>query len=82
MSRKNSGEATRCLIAVGSSYEGLERAWAKNPYITIVLDTAGAITYARELGDQAVILFVSVTSPDVLVERVQVRGDEPYCAPA
>lgn len=61
----------------GSSYEGLERAWAKNPYITIVLDTAGAITYARELGDQAVILFVTVTSPDVLVERVQVRGDDP-----
>ncbi|ADG40498.1 MULTISPECIES: guanylate kinase [Leuconostoc] len=61
----------------GSSYEGLELAWQKNPYITIVLDTAGAITYAKELGEQAIIIFVTVTSPDVLVERVQVRGDDP-----
>ncbi|MCT8388837.1 guanylate kinase [Leuconostoc holzapfelii] len=61
----------------GSSYEGLQRAWDKHPFITIVLDTAGAITYARELGEQAVIIFVTVTSPDVLVERVQVRGDDP-----
>ena len=61
----------------GSSYEGLELAWQKSPYITIVLDTAGAITYARELGERAVIVFVTVTSPEVLVERVQVRGDDP-----
>lgn len=61
----------------GSSYEGLELAWEKNPYITIVLDTAGAITYSQELGAEAVVIFVTVTSPDVLVQRVQVRGDDP-----
>ncbi|WP_294977289.1 guanylate kinase [uncultured Leuconostoc sp.] len=61
----------------GSSYEALDFAWQKSQYITIVLDTAGAITYARELGKQAVIIFVTVTTPDVLVERVQVRGDDP-----
>ncbi|GMA70129.1 guanylate kinase [Leuconostoc litchii] len=61
----------------GSSYEALERAWKKNAYVTIVLDTAGAITYARELGDQAVIVFVTVTHPDMLIDRVQVRGDDP-----
>lgn len=60
----------------GSSYEGLERAWGKNSYITIVLDTAGAITYARELGDQAVIIFVTVTHSDTLIDRVTVRGDD------
>lgn len=61
----------------GSSYEALERAWEKNPYATIVLDTAGAITYSQELGEQAVIIFVTVTHPDMLIDRVQVRGDDP-----
>ncbi|MGX7052248.1 AAA family ATPase [Leuconostoc palmae] len=61
----------------GSSFEGLARGWEKNKFITIVLDTAGAITYAQELGDQAVIIFVTVTTPNTLVERVQVRGDNP-----
>ena len=62
----------------GSSYEGLDRAWQKSQYITIVLDTAGAITYAQELGSRAIIIFVTVTSPSVLVDRVQVRGDDPH----
>ncbi|HEY4399010.1 MAG TPA: guanylate kinase [Lactobacillaceae bacterium] len=61
----------------GSSFEGLERAWEKAPLITIVLDTAGAITYARELGERAVILFVTVNDPQTLIERVTVRGDDP-----
>lgn len=61
----------------GSSYEGLNHAWEKSDYTTIVLDTAGAVTYARELGNQAVILFITVAHPDTLIERVQVRGDNP-----
>ena len=61
----------------GSSYEALALAWAQSNFATIVLDTAGAITYARELGEQAVIIFVTVTHPDVLIERVQIRGDDP-----
>lgn len=59
----------------GSSWEGLERAWEKNPLITIVLDTAGAITYARELGDQAVIIYLTVTKMDALIDRLVQRGD-------
>ena len=59
----------------GSSWEGLERAWEKNPLITIVLDTAGAITYARELGDQAVIIYLTVTEVDSLMNRLEQRGD-------
>ena len=42
------------------------------------MDTAGAITYAQELGSRAIIIFVTVTSPSVLVDRVQVRGDDPH----
>lgn len=61
----------------GSSHEGLQRAWEKSAYITIVLDTAGAITYAQTLGEQAVIIFVTVDNPETLIERVMVRGDDP-----
>ncbi|MDR3240829.1 MAG: guanylate kinase [Lactobacillaceae bacterium] len=59
----------------GSSYEGLELAWQKNQLITIVLDTAGAVTYARELGDKAVIIFMSVTNEKELHDRLIERGD-------
>jgi guanylate kinase len=60
----------------GSSWEGLERAWEKNPLISIVLDTAGAETYARELGDEAVIIYMMVTETDELLQRLEQRGDE------
>ena len=60
----------------GSSYEGLERAWEKNPFISIVLDTAGAITYARELGDTAVIIYLTVSHEDELLSRLAQRGDD------
>lgn len=59
----------------GSSYEGLERAWEKSPLITIVLDTAGAKTYSEKLGDEAVVIFLTVTKPDEIVGRLSKRGD-------
>ncbi|WP_419154514.1 guanylate kinase [Weissella bombi] len=59
----------------GSSYEGLERAWEKSPLITIVLDTAGAKTYADKLGDEAVIIFLTVTKTDEILGRLSKRGD-------
>jgi guanylate kinase len=60
----------------GSSWEGLERAWEKNPFISIVLDTAGAETYARELGNEAVVIYLTVTEPEELIDRLEKRGDE------
>ncbi|KRM44331.1 guanylate kinase [Lentilactobacillus parafarraginis] len=60
----------------GSSYEGLQSAWHKNPDATIVLDGAGAVTYKQKLGDQAVIIFLRVGNPDELVRRMQTRGDD------
>lgn len=59
----------------GSSYEGLENAWEKSPFATIVLDTAGAITYKQKLGEKAVIIFLQVGDTEELKRRMQGRGD-------
>ena len=59
----------------GSSYEGLENAWEKSPLATIVLDTAGAITYKEKLGEKAVIIFLQVGDTNELQRRMQGRGD-------
>ena len=42
----------------------------------IVLDTAGARTYHQELGDQAVIIFLTVSQLTVLAKRMTQRGDQ------
>ncbi|QBO36510.1 guanylate kinase [Periweissella cryptocerci] len=60
----------------GSSREGVERAFAKNPFVSIVLDTKGATTYAQVLGDEAVIIYLTVSNHAVLNERLVQRGDE------
>lgn len=60
----------------GSSQEGLERAFAKNRFVSIVLDTKGAQTYAQVLGDEAVIIYLTVSDHTVLNERLVQRGDE------
>lgn len=60
----------------GSSREGLERAWATSPVASIVLDTAGAITYQEALGDQVAILFLTVQDTAALRQRLLDRGDD------
>lgn len=60
----------------GSSYEGLNRAWEKNSLITIVLDTAGALTYAQQLGSKAEVLYLSVEHAEDLTQRLIERGDQ------
>lgn len=59
----------------GSSYEALERAWQFCDLATIVLDTQGAQTYAQKLGEQAVIIFLTVSQKRSLVKRLAKRGD-------
>ncbi|WP_225353676.1 guanylate kinase [Lacticaseibacillus sharpeae] len=61
----------------GSSFEALQQAWHQGQIATIVLETLGAITYAEKLGDQAVILFMTVRNHAQLKERMQIRGDNP-----
>lgn len=58
----------------GSSVEGLERAWQKNDNVSIVLDTAGAISYDRKYPQNAVIIFLTV-SQDNLIKRLTKRSD-------
>ncbi|BDZ30223.1 AAA family ATPase [Lactiplantibacillus sp. WILCCON 0030] len=60
----------------GSSREGLAAGWQRSPFISIVLDTAGAVTYAKELGDQAVIIYLEVPNQQALLERLTKRGDQ------
>ncbi|WP_413626934.1 guanylate kinase [Fructilactobacillus vespulae] len=59
----------------GSSIEGIERALANQNLATIVLDTAGAITYQKKLKEQAKIIFLSVCQADELRDRMISRGD-------
>lgn len=59
----------------GSSLEGLKRGWRHHHFDVIVLDTKGAVTYKEKLGDQAVIIFLTVSHFKKLAERLKSRGD-------
>lgn len=59
----------------GSSLEGLKQGWQNHQFDVIVLDTKGAITYKEKLGDQAVIIFLTVSHLKKLAERLKARGD-------
>ncbi|MHA8110151.1 guanylate kinase [Lactobacillaceae bacterium Melli_B4] len=65
----------------GSSIEGLELAWQRSPLACIVLDTKGAIEYKKQLGEQAIILFLRLdhgqNSSEALRKRMEERGDDP-----
>ena len=60
----------------GSSYEGLEIGWQRNPLVSIVLDTKGAVTYEQQLGEQVVVLYLTVSNHTNLVNRLKKRGDD------
>ncbi|MBS0949669.1 guanylate kinase [Weissella minor] len=61
----------------GSSKEGLERAFEKNPLITIVLDTKGAATYLEALPeDEVVVMYLTVSKERDLYQRLVKRGDD------
>jgi guanylate kinase len=59
----------------GSSFEGLRRAWKRNPIASIVLDTAGAVTYFKELRENVEVLFLRVNEEKTLKNRLLKRGD-------
>lgn len=60
----------------GSSLEGLAEGWQKGKDDVIVLDTKGALTYYQKLGDQAVIIFLTVSKIRLLGKRMLLRGDQ------
>ncbi|WP_461225882.1 guanylate kinase [Lacticaseibacillus suihuaensis] len=61
----------------GSSFESLDAAWRRANFASIVLDTAGAITYAKTLGAKIAVLYLTIQDPAVLKARLLARGDDP-----
>lgn len=61
----------------GSSREALQRAWQKQPFVSLVVETKGAEAYAQVMPQQIVVLFITVTDPEVLLPRLEARGDQP-----
>lgn len=59
----------------GSSKEALQAVWQQGKDAVIVLDTAGAITYQRCLGQKAQIIFLTVSHQRTLSRRLAGRGD-------
>lgn len=59
----------------GSSREAIDVAWSESKNATIVLDTAGAITYSKELPKETVVLYLSVSDNRILQDRLIKRGD-------
>lgn len=62
-----------CLY--GSSKEGLAAGWQKGQDDVIVLETVGAETYHRLLGDRCVVIYLTVSSAVSLSKRQQERGE-------
>ena len=50
---------------------------ADHPGAVMVLDTKGAVTYRKALGDQVKVLFLTVTDHQQLRQRLTHRGDAP-----
>ncbi|WP_125703815.1 AAA family ATPase [Lacticaseibacillus daqingensis] len=61
----------------GSSFESLDAAWQRANFVSIVLDTKGAITYANQLGNKIAVLYLTIDDPSVLRQRLLHRGDQP-----
>lgn len=60
----------------GSSLESLISGWQQGHDDVIVLDTKGALTYCQKLGNQAVVIFLTVSHLQSLAQRMVKRGDE------
>lgn len=61
----------------GSSREALQRAWQRQPFVSLVVETKGAEAYAEVMPQQIVVLFVTVSDPERLAARLEKRGDSP-----
>ncbi|MFD1465089.1 guanylate kinase [Lapidilactobacillus mulanensis] len=61
----------------GSSREALQKAWQQQPFVSLVLETKGAEAYADVMLKQLVVIYVTVSDPQVLLARLEKRGDVP-----
>ncbi|WP_129045683.1 guanylate kinase [Companilactobacillus metriopterae] len=59
----------------GSSIEGLNKMWESNDLISIVLDTAGAVSYYNKYKENCVVIFLDLDE-EIISDRLVNRGDE------
>ncbi|WP_290033088.1 guanylate kinase [Ligilactobacillus cholophilus] len=59
----------------GSSQEALQEAWKKSDFATLVVDTPGAISYVKALGNQVTVFHIQVSDLKELKKRLIKRGD-------
>lgn len=59
----------------GSSHEALARAWQKSDLASIVVETEGVASYLKEIPQQAYFIYLTVSDPQLIVQRLRARGD-------
>ena len=56
--------------------EALEKAWAKNDLVSLIVETDGVKSYLEKLGKQAYFIYLTVSDFSVLKKRLLGRGDK------
>ncbi|QNQ81286.1 guanylate kinase [Lactobacillus sp. PV034] len=59
----------------GSSREALNKAWKKSDLVTLIVDTDGVKSYLDELKEKAFFIYLTVSQPHILRQRLIGRGD-------
>ena len=59
----------------GSSHEALEKAWAKNNLVSLIVETEGAQSYINALHSQVYFIYLTVSNLEILKNRLLKRGD-------
>ena len=60
----------------GSSKEALKRAWEKNELVSLIVETDGVKSYLEALKDEVYFIYLTVSKPQILTERLIKRGDD------
>lgn len=59
----------------GSSHEALAKAWQKSDLASIVVETEGVASYLKEIPQQAYFIYLTVSRPELIAQRLRQRGD-------
>ena len=61
----------------GSSRESLEKSFAKHEIVSLIVETAGVQTYLKQLPQESVFIYLTVSDQKILGKRLVERGDAP-----
>lgn len=61
----------------GSSKESLDKAWSRSKLVSLIVETDGARSYLKQLPEQTVFLYLTVSDLNILALRLRQRGDDP-----